>query len=53
MKKITIEVSNETYQDIQDRFGIDFAWEWNSDKDFDKQLAKWLVAQALDLDFED
>jgi hypothetical protein len=53
MKKITIEVSNERYQDIQDRFAIDFGWEWNDNKDFAKQFSQWVVMQALDLDLVD
>ena len=53
MKKITIEVSNERYQDIQDRFAIDFGWEWNDNKDFAKQFSQWVVMQALDLDLDD
>ena len=53
MKKITLEVSEERYQDIQDRFAIDFGWEWNDDKDFNKQFNAWVVAQALDIDLED
>ena len=53
MKKITIEVSNERYQDIQDRFAIDFGWEWNDNKDFAKQFSQWVVIQALDLGVED
>ena len=53
MKKITLEFSNEVYQDIQDRFAIDFGWEWNDNKDFAKQFNMWVVMQALDLDLED
>ena len=53
MKKITIEVSDERYQDIQDRFAIDFGWEWNDNKDFAKQFSQWVVMQALDLDLDD
>jgi hypothetical protein len=53
MKKITIEVSDERYQNIQDRFAIDFGWEWNDNKDFAKQFSQWVVMQALDLDLDD
>jgi hypothetical protein len=53
MKKITIEVSDERYEDIQDRFAIDFGWEWNDNKDFAKQFSQWVVMQALDLDLDD
>ena len=53
MKKITLEFSDEVYQDIQDRFAIDFGWEWNDDKDFAKLFNKWVVMQALDLDLDD
>ena len=53
MKKITFEVSDERYKDIQDRFAIDFGWEWNDNKDFAKQFSQWVVMQALDLDLDD
>ena len=52
MKKITIEVSDEQYPDIQDRFAIDCGWEWNDNKDFAKQFSQWVVMQALDLDLD-
>ena len=53
MKKITLEFNKEQYQYIQNRFAIDFGWEWNDNKDFAKQFNMWVVMQALDLDLED
>ena len=53
MKKITFEFTDEQYQDIQDKFAIDYGWEWNDEKDFKKQFGQWVLMQALDLEIED